>query len=60
MVDQAQQEKEDAEREAQEVRRLMEIDNDEEIEALRTRSAPAQHMMLWHSDSSCSHQEWPD
>lgn len=60
MVDQAQQEEEDAEREAQEVRRLMEIDNDEEIEALRTRSAPAQHMMSGHSDSSCSHWEWPD
>ena len=55
MVDQAQQEKEDAEQEAQEVRRLMEIDTDEEIEALRTRSAPTPHMMSWHSDSSCSH-----
>ena len=37
MVDQAQLEKDEAEREAQEVRRLMEIDADEEIEELKAR-----------------------
>ena len=42
MVDQAQLEKEEGEREAQEVRRLMEIDTDEEIEALKARWASGQ------------------
>ena len=37
IVDQAQLEKDEGEREAQEVRRLMEIDADEEIEALKAR-----------------------
>ena len=37
MVDQAQLEKDEAVREAQEVRRLMEIDADEEIEELKAR-----------------------
>ena len=38
-MDQAQLEKDEGEREAQEVRRLMEIDADEEIEALKARWA---------------------
>ena len=37
MVDQAQLEMDEGEREAHEVRRLMEIDADEEIEALKAR-----------------------
>ena len=42
MVDQAQLEKEEAESKAQEVRRLMEIDTDEEIEQLKARCASSQ------------------
>ena len=48
MVDQAQLEKEEGEREAQEVRRLMEIDADEEIEELKARLASCLPQLVTH------------
>ncbi len=53
MVDQAQLEKDEGEREAQEVRRLMEIDADEEIEALKSRWAYTQSQAFHTAAPTC-------
>lgn len=47
MMDQAQQEKDEAEREAAETRRLMELDADEEIEGLKARYDMSPESTFW-------------
>lgn len=47
MMDQAQQEKDEAEREAAETRRLMELDADEEIEGLKARHDMSPESTFW-------------